>query len=76
MYRCRGKEENKNFPFRRCRNLLLPLGRHLGHEELDFFRCRNLLLEIALKTLYIGVANQLTYFFLRKASLYSQRRES
>ena len=76
MYRCRGVKENKNFPFRKCRNLLLLLARHLGYEELDFFRCRNLLLEIALKTLHIGALDKQTYLFLRKASLYSQRRDS
>ena len=41
----------------------------------SFFRCRNLLLEIASKTLYIGVVDQLKYLFLRKASLYRQRQE-
>ena len=41
----------------------------------DFFRCRNLLLETASKILYIGVVDQLTYLFLRKASLYRQRQE-
>ena len=65
----------QEFPFRECRNLLLLLLVISAVGGAQIFRCRNLLLEIASKTLYIGVVDQLTYLFLHEESLYRQRQE-
>ena len=65
----------QEFPFRECRNLLLLLRVISAVGGAQIFRGRNLLLEIASKTLYIGVVDQLTYLFLHEESLYRQRQE-